>query len=434
MRVLALLLGGILPLVVIPAAVFPYEPPKIFLLTCATSAAILVAAFRILQKKISVSKILANAHGLDAGIVLFLMATATSTIFSIAPHDSFWGSAERATGVWFLFHLVLLYGLFRTTADKRTWDWLMHSTILSTLLISGYGIAQHFGFDFFAYEEPFRLFGVHGPVRVFATLGHPNFLGSYLAIVLPIIVRTFFAPPARRWRIFAGLSAGAACLAILWTYSRGAWIAAVVGVLCFLVLRQPRTRLWYTRSTIIGGLLTVSMLTVLLVFGPTWRISQQPFVARLGSLTDMSRGSNLARLNEWRHALTLIPERPWFGFGAETYYTYAEHRIKDQREHNRDYQEPDASIADRLHTLPLDLLWSYGIIGLLAASAVAGTAIARLQRHLRAGNRTWYAAVGAGLTAYLVGNLVSFDFSMSGIWLALLLAALGQDVDKTRQL
>lgn len=434
MRALALVLGGILPLVVVPAALFPYEPPKIFLLTLLTSAALFVAAFRILQKKVSVSKILMSAHGLDVSIILFLIVAGISTIFSVASHDSFWGSTERATGVWFLFHLVILYGVFRIAANERTWKWLTYSVAISTLLISAYSIAQHFGFDFFTYEESFRLFGVHGPVRAFATLGHPNFLGSYLAIVLPIVLQTLFTARLRLWRVLAGASAGTTVLAILWTYSRGAWIAAAVGVLCFLVLRQQRTRLWYTQSTIIGGVVVAGTLAFLLVFSPAWRISQQPFVARLGTLTDMSQGSNLARVNEWHYALRLIPQRPWFGFGAETYYGYAERRMKDQREHSRDYQEPDASIADRLHTLPLDILWSYGIAGLLAASAVAGTAIARLRRHLRAGNRTWHAAVGAGLAAYLVGNLVSFDFSMSGIWLALFLAALGQGVDKTRQL
>jgi O-antigen ligase len=57
---------------------------------------------------------------------------------------------------------------------------LILTITLSSLIVAAYGIAQHFGIDAFHWVQDVQF-------RVFSTMGQPNWLGAYLAIILLII-------------------------------------------------------------------------------------------------------------------------------------------------------------------------------------------------------------------------------------------------------
>jgi O-antigen ligase len=67
----------------------------------------------------------------------------------------------------------------------------------------------------------------YGPrMRVFATLGNPNYVGAFLAALLPVIVVAALGPE-RRWTSMAPLAVTIAGIAA--TGSRGAWLGAAAG-------------------------------------------------------------------------------------------------------------------------------------------------------------------------------------------------------------
>ncbi len=64
--------------------------------------------------------------------------------------------------------------------------YLIFTIILSSLIVAAYGIAQHFGLDFFHWVQDVKF-------RVFSSLGQPNWLGAYLAVILLITAGFHFS-------------------------------------------------------------------------------------------------------------------------------------------------------------------------------------------------------------------------------------------------
>lgn len=114
---------------------------------------------------------------------------------------------------------------------------LIGAFLAVSLIVSGIGIAQ-------------KIFGVTAEgiwvdpkqfpdikVRVFSTLVNPNILAGYLVLVIAYSTAFFNQTKAyKKWRV-AFLATGLlAALCLLYTYSRGNWVACAVMLLAFCVL------------------------------------------------------------------------------------------------------------------------------------------------------------------------------------------------------
>ena len=119
---------------------------------------------------------------------IFLIFVFISTLLSRSLSFSFWGSYERCFGflTWlhlFLFYCLLIFNL--KTKDQLTK--LIGVIFGTTFFICLYGVIQLFGFDFIKWEvNPSESY------RIFSSLGQPNFLASWLLLVLPLISLFFF--------------------------------------------------------------------------------------------------------------------------------------------------------------------------------------------------------------------------------------------------
>ncbi|MBI4458314.1 O-antigen ligase family protein [Candidatus Uhrbacteria bacterium] len=417
-----------LPLWINLSAPRPYEPIKIFLFEAGIAAALVVAISRMRRRGLlaEVDRISAKAHVLDAAVTLFVTALAVSTVTSVDPAQSFWGSNERLTGLVFYWHCLLLYVIVRFNATREDWRFFSRGCLLAAALVSAYGILQWFGIDAPGLERAFPVFGRSGPGRAFATLGHPNFLGAYLAMVAPLVLWIALDKRSRWWRRAALLTLPAMLAATALTYSRGAWIAFVGGLVVFACLARRRSRRWYALGA--GGFVIAAVVAVgcLIAIKPKLLASSNSFLFRLGTVVDWERGSNLVRIRDWSYLLSLMPARPLTGYGLDTYMDFAAGRHKDENEKSRDIDYPDPSVADRAHNVFLDVLWAGGVLALAAFVAVIIAAARRLRGLFAADrDRRFQAAVAAGLAAYLIGNLLSFDFSVSAVYAFLFLAAAG---------
>jgi len=104
-----------------------------------------------------------------------------------------------------------------------------------------YGILQHYGFDPLISGEvswPWR-------ERPFSTMGHPNFFGAFLVLVLPILLSLFYWGGRGLLKGFVLILICAVQLCLLYTQSRGAWLGylGALPVWFFLSLRCSRWRL-----------------------------------------------------------------------------------------------------------------------------------------------------------------------------------------------
>ena len=118
----------------------------------------------------------------DFPIFLFLISQIISTIFSIDRHVSIFGYYSRFNGgLLSTLSYILLYYAFVTNFPKEKINKLLFVVLSSGFLVSIYGILEHFGIDRDLWVQDVQN-------RVFSTLGQPNWLAAYLAVLIPVTI------------------------------------------------------------------------------------------------------------------------------------------------------------------------------------------------------------------------------------------------------
>ncbi len=114
----------------------------------------------------------------DIPLILFLVSQIISTILSIDPHTSIFGYYSRFNGglLSIICYLILYWSLV-ANLNKAQARKLINLSLASGILVSLYGIAQHFGIDKDYWVQDVQR-------RIFSTLGQPNWLAAYLNILI----------------------------------------------------------------------------------------------------------------------------------------------------------------------------------------------------------------------------------------------------------
>lgn len=168
--------------------------------------------------------------------------------------------------------------------------------------------------------------------RIGASMNHPNDLGAYLIIVLPLMLLAAFWI-WRLWRERKGLqpgmafSASLACSAVAFvvlamTYSRSAWAGLLVGVGLWAVIRRS----WKILAFFV--FVVIFVLTPMAVSKRALPQSDIPLLRQeaaqegiCGRFLDvLSRGLNSSdRVHYWEAAVRIIKDHPLTGTGLNTY-------------------------------------------------------------------------------------------------------------------
>ena len=309
-----------------------------------------------------------------------------SSMLSVDPGLSLWGSYERAQGLLTQLSYLLLFLLvsawLRTTDQAGRVRTAMVATAVPLVVL---GLAQAFGW------RPVPLI-TDARSPVFATLGRSNFLGAYLAMLLPLTLSLVVSDSSRWSRLGTVVLAAGELSVVILTLARGAWLAAAVAVGFFGLL-------WFWPYLgRLGRWGFVLLCPVVLVGGLIRMIWGGP-----------QNGSEAARLTIWQATLELIGRRPLLGYGPETLGLVFPRVYLPQLVY---YQGRGVEV-DRAHNLLLDWAVTTGVLGLLAWLALFTvlfvTGWQALQRLRRPPERALFAACLAAVAGNLAGNLVSFD-------------------------
>ncbi|HTB21204.1 MAG TPA: O-antigen ligase family protein [bacterium] len=144
--------------------------------------------------------------------------------------------------------------------------------------------------------------------RAHGTLGNPDFLGGWLAMLLPLalVCAERAQGKARTW---AKIAAGLMLLALLTTFARGAWAAACGGMLASLALLRARPH-W--RGLIPWMALCAVLAGIILALGSGWKGVSD----RLDELADIHSDAWGSRVFMGSVALDLAREHPITGVGG----------------------------------------------------------------------------------------------------------------------
>jgi len=406
------LLVLLLPLWLDPWAVLPFEPAKAILVR--GSAAFLgVTAFLVLsisgQVRRDFSQSLRRTWPLSVAVLLYFLTIALAGFLSHSPTQSFWGASDRHGVLTLWSQIVIFYLLILVVQSARRQEQIIRWLLLDSVPICLYGLVQAMGWDPLAWQTD-------SVSPVLSTLGRSNFLGAYLAILLPLGFYHLTATWARRGIVPAQVAGGLLLvslqsLCLLLTLARAGWIAAVAGVLVFFwFVPSPGAgpRLVYRGSLLVAACVVLALLfflgeqtgrAYLLDQGDPFSSSTTPMNGTEDEYGALRETSLARRLIIWRATWPLIVERPLLGYGPEMFTTVFNSRYPP----GSLYDGTDVLVDDP-HNQWLEHLMAAGVVGasayLLLLALLLGGLILRLSR--KTGEpRLFSAACLGALIAYL---------------------------------
>jgi len=239
------------------------------------------------------------------------------------------------------------------------WDRLTAALLAGELLTSVIGIRQLYGDSGALAKWSDNNSVAEGTVRIYSTLDNPNLLGGYLLPILPLAVVALLRWQGKPRKLFALASLLLGIVALVLTYSRGAWMGMVAGLgtLALLLLwRAIRDwPLFWRRTLPVLVLLGGAVLLVVLV------TQVEPLRVRVMSLVaGREDSSNNFRMNVWTSVLQMIQDRPWIGIGPGNSAFNLIYPLYQQAKFN----------ALSAYSIPLEWTVEAGIPGLLAGAGL----------------------------------------------------------------
>jgi O-antigen ligase len=248
-------------------------------------------------------------------------------------------------GVFYLFYLSI--------QDFRQLKKFTMLLVLYVTLAALYGIVQHYlEVDLFRLSKPISLLkhvdnDLKAPIRIPGFSSYMTFSG-HLAMTLPIICAYFLWVKKRIKKGLLAISIILTCVALLWTYTRSAWIGAVCAVTLLGYLRGKKFSFFF-----------FLLFVFLAVF-----VFQPAIFDR--SLSVFSTKENMERLYTWESTLNMIKDHPLTGIGKGNYSKFApDYRSK----YNFDFSSRahahnnllQAAVEGGIPSL-LCFLWLWGVI------------------------------------------------------------------------
>ncbi len=254
--------------------------------------------------------------------LIFLLAMGLATIFSIDTHVSLFGYFDRFNGglLSWLAYAVIYFALVQQ--EKERLEDLLRVNFASGLIVAIWGISEHFGhspscfllthsFDDNCWVESVK-------DRVFATLGQPNWMAAYLAMLFPLGLAKYLQTKKRvlglGWFVWLILI----FLGFVFTYSRGGSIGLGIALVAFLVLLGRKKIKTYLKL-LIPLVLTLAVLTVIFATPLTEHIFGSEPARGIGTTVELGNDSGSTRLVVWQGAWDIFTHHPLLGTGLETF-------------------------------------------------------------------------------------------------------------------
>ncbi|MCI0464373.1 MAG: O-antigen ligase family protein [Gemmataceae bacterium] len=341
------------------------------------------------------------------GVWLCVLSAVVSTITSINPVLSIRGAHESHAGLITVLGYAALFfatrALCRSHADARL---LLGACVIAAAVAAAYALVQFAGLDPVPWAD---LSSVGEYLRPFGTLGHPNYLAAYLAMVFPLAV--YFAHRAaerRQWGSYAVLAVVGLvlCAGVLLSVSRAAWLALACAVMVVAV-GSAFARQW--RAAALG--LGLPVVAAGLLLGAALFVHENALLPVVGQRIE-HLGDSASRQHIWQAALAIFRDHPLFGSGLDTFqlafgpkrtvaYWQVEWDLTPARAHN-----------EVLHTLATQgIAGAVALLALLIGLVVAGV---RAWRRAAPEARPLVLAVLAGTTAFLVQSGFGFTVVACG--------------------
>jgi len=305
---------------------------------------------------------------------------------------------------------------------------IIHLAMAVGVLASIYGVLQYFGIELIWA----RLLNPYGN-RSVSTFGNPNFVSSYIVMLLPFALAYLMAAKKPQQRFFYGLTFLTYEAMLMASLTRSSWIGAAAGIASVFAFKEYRLR-FRENKDFLGWFLAGALLLLLIwpaqslkpfSSGLTERLSEG--TGRMASVSSLSLGaapdkiysSFHQRLLIWTSAWQMGLEGPMLGKGwglFENFYPFYQGRLLFNFEHIR----PLRTHANNAHNEALEMFSQTGLVGLgvyIWLFAVLFAAFFRYYRGAGQEERYWTIPFAAAVIGMFADNMfnVSLHFAVPAL-------------------
>lgn len=312
---------------------------------------------------------------------------------------------------------VLIIILLRRVSTFRAVVWtllvagIFMGTITAYQQLSGTHSNTYLGFGM---AEVQNIIGQDSDFRIAGPVGDPNFYAQILLVLIPLALDRLWREKKPLLRFLAAWAFIVCLLSIMFTFSRGAFLALLV---------MAALLVWQYRIRFTSLLVTIVLLMVLYQFVP------EQYGARLQTMTDLVPGvgqqdlrheiSFRGRLSESWVGWRMFADHPVLGVGWSNYPAHYQ-RYSRQLGFDSRLEARDA------HNFYLEMAAESGLVGLIMFGLLLGFSFSGLVRTHKALTQSGYESDASLVKAYgigLIGYLTAAFFLHSAyprfLWLLL---------------
>lgn len=214
---------------------------------------------------------------------------------------------------WFILPLVVLTALIHQQSSNFRKTALYLCVPLIVIVIQTLIRHAFYGFDFVAIKKTM------GPFF----RNHVNY-SAMLVCLYPIGILLFQFSQNKRKKNIIKLGLLVALFGLFFAYSRGAWLALLVGMIGYFLIKKN-----ILGKTILIGIVTIAISLIVLInnnrfmqFAPEHDVTifHENFSAHLNATIGLKDISNAERFHRWVAGIRMVAEKPWTGFGANSFY------------------------------------------------------------------------------------------------------------------
>ncbi|MDE2589300.1 MAG: O-antigen ligase family protein [Patescibacteria group bacterium] len=355
-----------------------------------------------ISKMIVERRFLLKRTMLDIPIGLFLLSQIISTIFSMDRHISWWGYYSRFNGgLLSTITYIFLYYAFVTNVVKKYVNRMLLVTVSSGIITALWGLPSHFGYDptCYLFRGTFDVAcwtsAFQPQVRMFSTLGQPDWFGAYLSIVIPLaLFYAFDSMWKKRWitTVFFALVSLLFYADLIFANSKSTFVAMIVGFVFMFAALIFNARRILTKFYGLWIAIVLLAVTTFIIGTPFAQLSKYSLAGMLpapaptqqkatstatsassptaNAITGEIGGTDSGKIRElvWRGAIEAWLHHPFFGTGVETfafaYYQYrpAAHNLTSEWDY----------LYNKAHNEYLNYLATTGAFGLLTYLGIIG--------------------------------------------------------------